>query len=84
MLGRAPSAMPTLRAQSAMPLKLATMSTIAVSTTQPFPVRLAAKTPLMMPKASPSAPPASPSTVGGAIGAAPGRSVIDSAPLSAR
>ena len=75
--------MPSLRAQSAMPLKLATMSTIAASTTQPLPVRPAAKTPLMTPKTSPSAPPASPSTVGGTIGAAPGRSVSDSAPVSA-
>ena len=76
--------MPVERAQSAMPLRAATTSMIAASTTQPLPVRPAAKTPLMMPKASPSAPPASPSTVGGAIGAAPGRSVSDSAPVSAR
>ena len=75
---------PEARAASAMPLRLATTSMIEQSITQPLPLRPAAKTALITPKARPSAPPPSPRTVGGGIGAASGRAASDSTPLSAR
>ena len=67
--GSARRAFRTARAESAMPPRLAAISRIEQSITQPLPLRPAAKTAATTPKARPSAPPPSPRTVGGTIGA---------------
>jgi hypothetical protein len=66
-----------------MPPSIATTSTMAPSTTLPWPLLRASSNAQAIPKAKPSAPAASPTTVGGTIGRPPRCADSDSRPVSA-